>query len=148
MQPVVHSQILCHFLWKMALMPDACPHECICTKAPRSQLAANSVTPSFPLGPQRLLSSNPYTSRICLKPQDSTLNMASGSGVLHFDATWNWVPELLGNSSPSVHTVTHIQRGPLRGSQAYPQGSSKDTHSELPVPLSPVLTLAFVVSPN
>lgn len=51
---------------------------------------ANPITPGFSLGPQRRLLGNASSSRICLKPQNPTVKMTSGSDVPRFDTTSEW----------------------------------------------------------
>lgn len=55
--------------------------------------------------------------------------MNSGSDVLHFATTLDWVSGFLENSSPSVQTVTQTQRDSLRGSQPYPMRTPKDSQT-------------------
>lgn len=118
-------------------MPDMLPEEGIfpqrttCVTLYKGSIrpaGSHSITPSS-LGPQKLLLSNAYNSSICLKPQDPTVNIASGSDVLHFDTTLECVPRFLENSSPSVQAVTQTQRESPRGSQPYLRGSPKDSQT-------------------
>lgn len=73
-------QALCLSLWKktlsdarhvpreMRLPREGCFY-CLAQRPHVDRLAASSITPSSSLGPQRLLLSNAYTSRVCLKPR-------------------------------------------------------------------------------